>query len=269
MTPEQVREAHAGFPARGGKKRLVAARAALAKLLWDKHGLRKLPSNAQLDAALSALPAAELEWLFEFSPFGPLYFLPTRPFVTALSRKLRELGAKRVLEVAAGDGFLSRALSAVDPKLEVIATDSGAWEAPQARMNDKERRALRGQSVSGLALGSEVLRLDAKAAVRRFSPDVVLCAWLPPGPMLDGLIRSNVRYVLEIGAGGGVTASAYSWRFAHEFLDGPIETRARCRLDIRPQKKLHSRITLYFGKAHPEFGEERVREGDWLFQFKP
>ncbi len=266
---DQVLEAHAGFPSRGGTRRVVAARAELAKLLWDRHGQRKLLSNARLDAALSALPPQELEWMFEFSPFGPLYFLPTRPFIAALVRKLRELEVKRVLEVAAGDGFLSRALAAADPALEVIATDSGAWEMPEARMSEKERRLLRGQHIAGLALGSQVLRLGAQAAVRRFAPDAVLCAWLPPGLMLDGLIRSKVRYVLEIGAGEGVTASAYSWRFAHEFLEGPIETRARCRLDTRPKKKLHSRVTLYFGRSHPEFGEERVRKGDWLFQFKP
>jgi hypothetical protein len=83
------------------------------------------------------------------------------------------------------------------------------------------------------------------------------------------LIRQKVRYVLEIGAGSGVTASAYCWRFAHEFLEGPLEQTARCRLDLRPNTALHSRVTLYFGAAHEEHHQERVRPGDWLHQFKP
>ena len=97
----------------------------------------------------------------------------------------------------------------------------------------------------------------------------MLCSWLPPGHLLDELIRAPVQHVLEIGAGSGVTASAYSWRFQHEFLEGPLEQSARCRLDTRPARTLHSKVTLYFGAQHPDFFEERVRPGDWLWQYKP
>ena len=123
--------------------------------------------------------------------------------------------------------------------------------------------------VAGLALGSDVHKLSARAAIARFEPELVLCSWLPPGHrLLDALIRAPVRYVLELGAGSGVTASAYCWRFDHEFLEGPLEQTARCRLDTRPHKQLHSRATLYFGAAHPDHFEERVTPGDWLHQFK-
>ncbi|MFT3926098.1 MAG: hypothetical protein QM778_26375 [Myxococcales bacterium] len=264
-----LREALAGFPARRGGPRAIAARARLVRVLFSPRGARKLPSQTELDRALRAISEPDLAWLCEFSPLAPLYFLPTRPFVTRLAATLRELGARRVLEVAAGDGFLARSLAAHAPDLEVFASDSGAWEDPQARMTPAERRRLRGQSVPGLRLGGEVARLSARAAIRKFQPDLVLCAWLPPGNLLDTLIRAQVRHVLEIGAGHGVTASAYSWRFAHEFLEGSLAARARCRLDDQPENTLHSRITLYFGRAHPEYFEERVRPGDWLFQFKP
>ena len=136
-------------------------------------------------------------------------------------------------------------------------------------MSKRERRALARVAVPGLALGSEVRRLDARAAIDTLRPDVVLCSWLPPGELLDDLVRADVRHVLEIGAGQGVTASAYAWRFAHEFLEGPLERAARCRLDVRPRRTLHSRVTLYFGAAHPEHFEEPVEPGDWLWQFRP
>jgi hypothetical protein len=202
---------------------------------------------------------------------GPLYLLPTRRFVHRLAKTIAELGVTRVLEVAAGDGFLARSLAGVQARtLEVTASDSGAWSDPRARMTEREQRALAGTSVPGLTLGRDVVRLHARAAIAKFSPELVLCSWLPPGHrLLDSLVREKVRYVLEVGAGSGVTASAYCWRFAHEFLEGPLEQSARCRLDVRPHAALHSRLTLYFGGAHEEYHEEVVRPGDWLHQFKP
>ena len=275
MTTEPTRrtlatEARAGYPAQRGGARRIHARAAFARAVWSARGERRVPSAAELDRALSSLHADDLAWLCEFSPLGPLYFLPTTKFITALARHLVELGARCVLEVAAGDGVLSRALAKAAPALEVVATDSGAWALPDARMTVQEARAHRGEHVPGLLLGADVLKLEARRAVRKFAPDVVLASWLPPGhALLDALIRAPVRYVLEIGAGSGVTASAYCWRFAHEFLEGPLERAARCRLDLRPDESLHSRITLYFGAAHPEHHRDTVRKGDWLFQFRP
>lgn len=261
--------ARAGFPERGGGARARRARAELVRVLWSARGVRRLPGASELDHALSALRPADLAWLCELSPLAPLYFLPTRRFVHQLARSLRGLGVRRVLEVAAGDGFLARALARAAPELEVVATDSGTWQKPEARMSAREQRTHRKRAVPGLSLGENVIRCEARRAVRRFVPELVLCAWLPPSHLLDGLIREPVRYVLEIGAGSGVTASAYSWRFAHEFLEGPLEHSARCRLDARPQQALHSRITLYYGASHPEHFEERVRRDDWLWQFRP
>ena len=273
MTDEERRaaaaEAHAGWPARPGSAPVKRARAQLAQVLWSKGGERRLPTTAALDRVLGALPDEELAWICELSPLGPLYFLPTRGFVRALADELVRLGARRVVEVAAGDGFLSRCLRRAAGDLEVIATDGGQWQRASARMTPAEERALRGTDVPGLSLGADVRRLPAARAVRELAPDVVLCAWLPPGhALLDGLIRAPVRYVLEIGAGSGITASAYSWRFHHEFLEGRLARHARCRLDSRPAATLHSRITLYYGRAHSEHDEERVRRGDWLWQFR-
>jgi hypothetical protein len=237
--------------------------------LWTAKGERRVPGEAALDRALSAVRVDDLAFLCELAPLGPLYFLPTRRFVRLLARTIEQLGARRVLEVAAGDGSLARALTQAAPQLEVIATDSGGWEQPAARMSREERRRLAKVAVPGLRLGRDVQRRDALEAVRELAPDLVLCAWLPPSDLLDALIRAPVSYVLEIGAGSGVTASVYSWRFAHEFLEGPLERAARCRLDARPARALHSRVTLYYGASHAEHFEERVEAGDWLWQFRP
>jgi hypothetical protein len=136
-------------------------------------------------------------------------------------------------------------------------------------MTREERRLWAGVSLAGLTLGPTVKRVEAVAAIRRYEPDVVIASWLPPGPLLSRIIREPCRFVIDIGAAGGVTANgAWDWRFNHEFLDR-LERWTRCRLDARPMVKRHSRVTLYFGRRHPDFYEERPRRGDWLWQFRP
>ena len=254
-------EARRGFPSRGGGPRAVAARARLAKLLWDASGRRRIPPAPALDRALTALPRGELSWMTELTPLGPIYLIPTRPFLRALAARIRACGAKRVLEVAAGDGHLGRALARMAPDLHVALSDSGSWERPAARMTPAERMAHRRSRIAGIALGEGVERLEVRAAIRKHRPDLVLACWLPPGPTLARVIRSPVRYVLEIGAGSGRTGDISCWRFPHEFCEGPLEDLARCRLDERPARKLHTRATLYLGALHGDFAQE---PGHWL-----
>jgi hypothetical protein len=228
------------MPARGGA---VAARAAMARLLWNSRGGRRVPATAAFDEAARRLPRGELLWLCEFNPVAPIYSIPTEPFLQALARQIRECGARRVLEIAAGDGHLARSLQKAAPDLRITATDSGAWEKPAARMSMREKRELRGMAVAGLAPGKDVLRLEALRAIRELRPELVLCSWLPPGPLLAKVVRAAPQ-VLEIGAGSGITGDIRAWRYDHDFCD-ELEALGRCRLDERPQRKLHARVTLY------------------------
>jgi hypothetical protein len=215
----------------------------MVRLLWDAKGRRRVPSAAAFDRAAARLRRGELERICEFNPWGPIYLIPTRPFLKALARRIREAGARTVLEVAAGDGHLARELQRVAPDLRITATDSGKWERPQARMNAAEKRRLKRTAVTGLAPGADVLRLEALAAIRKLTPDLVLASWLPPGPLLGRIIRA-APLVLEIGAGSGVTGDIRCWRHPHDFLDD-LDALGRCRLDVRPAQKLHTRVTLY------------------------
>ena len=208
------------------------------QLLWDESGNRRVPSAEAFDRAVSRLRRGELERVCEFNPHGPIYFIPTQPFLRALAR---QIGRRRVLEVAAGDGLLARELARHG--VRIVATDSGKWERPQARMNAAEKRALRGKRVAGLRLGENVQRLEAAQAIRKFKPDLVLACWLPPGPLLGRIIRAAPA-VLEIGAGSGITGDIRCWRYQHEFLE-QLDALGRCRLDERPARKLHTRVTLY------------------------
>ncbi len=215
----------------------------MLRLLWDVNGRRRVPSAALFDRAAAKLRRGELERICEFNPWGPIYLIPTRPFLRELARRIRETGARKVVEVAAGDGHLARELQRVAPDLIVTATDSGKWERPQARMSAAEKRKLRRRAVAGLAPGADVLRLEAIAAIRKLKPDLVLASWIPPGPLLGRIIRA-APLVLEIGAGSGITGDIRCWKYEHEFLDD-LDALGRCRLDDRPSQKLHTRVTLY------------------------
>jgi antitoxin (DNA-binding transcriptional repressor) of toxin-antitoxin stability system len=212
----------------------------LLSLLWTPTGRRLVPAPAAFDRTVSRHRPGALEHLCEFNPFSPIYFIPTRPFLRSLARTIRETGARTVLEVAAGDGHLSRELRKVAPGLRIAATDSGAWEKPAARMTAAERR--RHRNAPGLPLGRGVQRVDALTAIRRLRPDLVLACWLPPGPLLSRIARA-VPLLLEIGA-DGYTGHAPAW--PHRVCDD-LQQLARCRLDDRPRRKLHSRITLSMG----------------------
>lgn len=227
------------------------AREALARELWDARG-RRLPTERALAAAMSACDARDVWWVCEASSAGPVYLLPTREWVRALARFVDRCGARTVLEVGAGDGFLSRCLADARPALTVVATDDHSWRRPEARMSDEDRAAFEGVRFTGIRAAPGVLRMAATTAVKALRPDLVLISWAPPGAMVERVIRAPSKLVLEFGAEGGVTGDdARAWRYNKEFIEGPLQARALCRLDARPDEARATRATLYFGAAHP------------------
>lgn len=211
-----------------------------------------MPARAAFDRAVAKLRRGELERVCEFNPYAPIYLIPTAPFLRALAKLLK---GRRVVEVAAGDGHLARELARRG--VRIVATDSGRWEKPQARMNAQERKRYR--NVKGLSLGANVIRMPAEEAIRRYKPDVVLASWLPPGPLLGKVIRA-AKEVIEIGGGSGITGDIRCWRYPHDFLE-ELDALGRCRLDERPAEKLHTHVTRYFtsSQAPPEAPSSRPR----------
>jgi hypothetical protein len=237
------------------------AREALARVLWTPDGHRRLPSERQLVTALNRCAVQDprdVWWVCEASSPGPVYLLPTREFVAALGDYVRSLGVKRLLEVAAGDGFLSSCLAEACPELEIIATDSGRWSKPEGRMSDDDRRLNAGRSFSGIRAGGHVVKLGAVAAVKRYDPDLVLVSWAPPGLLVEKVIQAPSRLVLDVGVDGDVCGNGQrTWRFEKEFVEGEVEQRALCRLDTQPGRSRHSRLTLYYGRRHELYAVTR------------
>lgn len=231
-----------------------AARETLARVLWSERGERRLPSERALVAALSACHADDVWWVCETSSAGPVYLLPTREWVRALARFVAKERVRSVLEIGAGDGFLATCLAQACPRVRVIATDNGAWKRPAGRMTKADRAEFAGVPLAGITGGAHVLRMSAPAAIARFRPDLVLVSWAPPGLLVERAIRAPSKLVLELGVDGDVCGNGMrTWRFEKDFLEGPLEARALCRLDARPRQERHTRATLYYGAAHPRF----------------
>lgn len=100
-----------------------------------------------------------------------------------LRRRLtRLIGQRRCLEIAAGDGTLSRFLQ--QQGVEVTATDDHSW---------RDR----------IAFPDAVQQMDAVTALRTHSPEVVLCCWPPANNAFEREVfrtRSVEQYIVIVSA---------------------------------------------------------------------
>lgn len=227
-----------------------SAREALARVLWDDDGRRRLPSERALVRAIAGCHPQDVWWVCETSCAGPVYLLPTREWIEILGRTIEGWGAKSVLEVAAGDGFLASCLAQARPRLTIRATDDHSWNRVAGRIEASS--PLEGVPLAGIRPSAIVERRSAAPAVRAWQPDLVLVSWAPPGPLVERVIRAPSWLVLDLTVDGDVCGDdTRTWRYDKELLEGPIERRALCRLDHGDCRVRATRATLYYGARHP------------------
>jgi hypothetical protein len=138
-----------------GRLRFNLVNGWIAQRLLFETGLRRKPVS---------MPAFKLLWplLTQKSYLMPLvgprgiYCFYSKPLVRRLTDMI---GDRPALEIAAGDGTLSRFLS--DAGADVTPTDDHSWR--------------------DVDFPDAVIRQDAKAAVRTRAPQVVICSWPPAG----------------------------------------------------------------------------------------
>lgn len=153
----------------------------------------------------------------------PLYQLWTRESVAVLTQALLYLSARRILEVGAGDGRLTRALhdSLTPHGILVAGQDDGSW-------------ALRQRTASPVW---SLFHESFEATLARFRPDTVVCSWMPPETDWTMAFRHcpSVRQYLIIGeAAGGCTGQLSMWYpeapwMVHELT--PFQAAAAARTD--------------------------------------
>lgn len=91
-----------------------------------------------------------------------IYGLPTTELVSFIQGRIN---GRKAIEIGSGTGLLGRALG-------IRMTDSHLQERPDIALH----YALTGQPT--IKYGSDVERLDAKAAIEKYRPDVVIGSWI-------------------------------------------------------------------------------------------
>ncbi len=165
-----------------------------------------------------------------------------KEYIEALSKEIPSLIRKDlVLEVAAGDGMLSHWLR--EYGVNIKATDNMSW-------HNKEPN----ERVPPLKLHSEVEKLDAISAIRKYKPRMVISSWIPYGSEIDcEILDEDPEYLILIGEGdGGCTGSSKFWEdfywkqkgYTKHDLD--VDTWNLCRTDYgHSYGRSHGSTVLY------------------------
>ena len=116
-----------------------------------------------------------------------IYCFYSKPLIQELATLI---GQRSCLEIAAGDGTLSRFLAAKG--VDITATDDHSWA----------------QSVT---YGPTVIRKDAVAALRQYQPQVVICSWPPARNTFEREVFRTPSVELYVVIGSQHRASAGNW----------------------------------------------------------
>ncbi len=150
----------------------------LQRLMFES-GLRRRPAPLTTYRLLAPLITQRRYLMPLVMPEG-IYCFYTGAMIRTLSRLI---GDRTCLEIAAGDGTLSRFLA--DAGVNVLATDDQSW-------------------ADGVRFQESVTRMDARTALRTHAPEVVVCSWPPPGNSFEKHVfeTPSVQTYILIGSTG-------------------------------------------------------------------
>ena len=123
------------------------------------------------------------------------------------------IAGRRCLEIAAGDGTLSRFLR--ERGVDVIATDDYSWSHV---VNYPE----------------DVLRQQAARALRIHAPQVVVCSWPPPGNTFERHVFSTASVELYVVIGSRTEREAGDWPTYRQQTDFEMRTKPRLSRLVLP-----------------------------------
>jgi hypothetical protein len=136
----------------------------------------------------------------------------SRPLIKRLANLI---GDRSCLEIAAGDGTLSRFL--IDAGASVTATDSYSWSG-------------------SIEFPESVLRQDARTALRVHQPQVVICSWPPAGNLFEQYVFSTPSVRQYIVIGSRHEASTGNWStYRRQITFDLVEDKNLSRLVLPPE----------------------------------
>jgi len=126
------------------------------KLLFKGKGLERKPVNLAAFALVWPLLTQKRFLMPLVEPKG-IYCFYSRRLIKELAN---EIGDRKALEIAAGDGTLSRFLR--EEGVDITATDDHSW-------------------THSIDFPDDVINEDARTALKTHQPQVVICSWPPAG----------------------------------------------------------------------------------------
>ena len=170
---------------REGRVRFNLVNGWVAQKLLFQHGLRRKPVSMPLFRLLWPLVWQRRFLMPLVGPKG-IYCFYSKPLI----RKLAELiGDRRALEIAAGDGTLSRFLA--EAGIDITPTDDYSWR--------------------DVSFPKQVVRQDARDAVRSRKPAVVVCSWPPAGNDFEQAVFKTPSVELYIVVGSRHRFATGNW----------------------------------------------------------
>ena len=169
-----------------GKVRFNLVNGLLAQKLLFRQGLERKPVALFWFRLIWPLLWQKRRLMPLVQPQG-IYCFYSQPLI----EKLTELiGSRSSLEIAAGDGTLSRFLQ--ERGVTITATDDQSW----------------GHAMS---YPEAVLKREAREALSLYNPEVVLCSWPPPGNNFERQIFKSRSVQLYIVIGSRHRHAAGNW----------------------------------------------------------
>jgi hypothetical protein len=160
-----------------GKVRFNVLNGYVAQRLLFRRGLERKPVSMRWFRMLWPL-LRQRDFLMPLVQPKGIYCFYSRPLIHALAAMI---GPRSCLEIAAGDGTLTRFLA--ERGVQITATDDYSW---QQRVQYPDF----------------VLREDAREALRRRAPEVVICSWPPAGNGFERYVfmTASVQLYIVIGS---------------------------------------------------------------------
>ena len=140
-----------------------------------------------------------------------------------LTELAREIGAAKCLEIAAGDGFLTRALR--QRGVDIRATDDHSWAGKGILFDGVEKR-------------------DAAAALNVHQPEIVLCAWPPARNNFEQHVfqTPSVRRYILIASDNRTLAG--NWPLYQALADFSMEKNAALTRHLYPPEA-HGAVYIF------------------------
>lgn len=160
-----------------GKVRFNLLNGFIAQKLLFSDGLERKPVSLTLFNLLWPMLWQKRMLMPLVQPEG-IYCFYSKQLIEAL---VRLIASRPCLEIAAGDGTLSRFLR--DRRVNITATDDYSWKHE-------------------VKYSESVVRMDAKDALQTYSPEIVICSWPPAGNNFERQVfrTRSVKTYIVIGS---------------------------------------------------------------------